>query len=66
MFLKMKHTIEDDTKYFDFGLTGNGELLIVRCGSNFAPLLQVVITDAFDFSADNLCFDFSQSCLIFK
>ena len=31
---------------------GIGVLLIVRCGSNLASLLQLVGTDALDFSAD--------------
>ena len=32
---------------------GIDELLIVRCGSNLASLLQAVYTVALDFSADN-------------
>ena len=48
-------------------LTRIGELLIVRCGSNMASLLQVVNRVAFDFSADNLSFlETSQSCKVFR
>ena len=65
MFSKFEHTIEVVTKCFDF--SGIGELLIVRWGSNFASLLQVVNTVALNFSSDNLSFlDSSQSCKIFR
>ena len=47
-------------------LTGFGELLIVRRGSNLGSLLHVVNTVALDFSADNLSFpDSSQPCKVF-
>ena len=53
--------------FTDLDFTGIGELLIVRCGSNLASLIQVVNTVALDFSADNLGFsDSSQSCKIFR
>ena len=48
-------------------VTGNGELLIVRCRSNLAFLLQVVNTVALHFSGDILSFpDFSQSFKVFR
>ena len=46
-------------------LTGIGEFLIVRCGSNLASLLQVVNTVAFVSSSENSSFlDSNQSCNI--